>query len=99
LHTFREALVNDEERPEDTPVPDVEADVLRAMRESTLVVNQDRETRVAEGETDDEDEMSGENMSDEEMSNEEEEDEESELEVETKVGDDKEGKVTRVDEE
>jgi len=99
LHTFREALVNDEERPEDTPVPDVEADVLRAMRESTLVVNQDRETPVTEGETNDEDEMTSEDMSGEEMSNKEEEDEESKLEVETKVGNDKEGNVPRVYEE
>lgn len=79
------------------PVTDFEADVLRAIAEHTGEVDIDRETPGAEGETDDEDETSGEDMSDEEMSKEEDEDEESKLEVETKVGDNREGKVPKVD--
>ncbi|KAI4954235.1 hypothetical protein J4E91_001945 [Alternaria rosae] len=95
--TMLACLIKDGILSEDMPAPDVEADVLRAIAEHTGEVDIDRETPEAEGETDDKDETSGEDMSDEEMSKEEDEDEESKLEVETKVEDNKEGKVPKVD--
>jgi len=91
---FREALVNDEERPDDTPIPDVEADVLRTLEFYYAGVEEDREIAEAEGETWSEDEMSDEDMG----GGEEVSDKETKVEVEQKSGDKEESDAQNVGE-
>jgi hypothetical protein len=91
LHTFREALVNDEQRPETSPVPDVEADVLSALISYNAGLEEDYEIEETEGETSSEDEMSDEDMGDEEEVS----DKETKVEVEQKVSDKEEGEAQK----
>ncbi|KAI4920042.1 hypothetical protein J4E90_002182 [Alternaria incomplexa] len=94
LEEMREALVNDEERPDDTPIPDVEADVLRTLEFYYARVEEDREIAEAEGETWSEDEMSDEDMG----GGEEVSDKETKVEVEQKSGDKEESDAQNVGE-
>lgn len=60
MYTFRHSLLEDDIRPEDTPVPDVEANVLHAIAVYTAGMWQHYEMAEAEEETWSEDEMSDE---------------------------------------
>ena len=67
MYAFREALVNDEEQPKDTPVPDVKTDVLRTLEYNYYArVEENHKIEEAERETWLEDEMSDEDMGGEE---------------------------------
>jgi hypothetical protein len=94
LHTFREALVNDEQRPETSPVPNVEADVLFALTPYNAGLEEDCEIEETEGETETEDEMSDEDMGDEEEVS----DKETKVGVEHKASDKEEGEAQKVGE-
>ncbi|KAI4652006.1 hypothetical protein J4E93_002203 [Alternaria ventricosa] len=66
LEEVKQGLLEDDIRPEDTPVPDVEADVLRAIAVYTAGVWQDYEIAEAGGEEESEEEISDEEEVDDE---------------------------------
>jgi len=95
LYTFRQGLLEDDIRPEDTPIPDVEADVLYAIAVYTAGVEENHEIAEAEEETWFEDEMSDEDMGGEEDVS----DRETRVEVEHTLNDKEESEAQKAGEE
>ncbi|KAI4715101.1 hypothetical protein J4E89_000787 [Alternaria sp. Ai002NY15] len=97
LEEIREALVNDEERPEDIPVPDVETDVLRTLEYNyyAIVEEEEHEIEEAERRTWSEDEMSDEDMGGEEEVS----DKDTKVDVEQKLDDKEESEAQKAGEE
>ncbi|KAI4628439.1 hypothetical protein J4E83_002989 [Alternaria metachromatica] len=95
LEEIREALLNDEQRPETVPLPNVEVDVLRAIGACYDGVEEDLEIAEVEEKAWSENEMSDEDMGGEEEVN----DRETKAEIEHKLDDKEESEAQRAGEE
>ncbi|KAI4617607.1 uncharacterized protein J4E87_008243 [Alternaria ethzedia] len=95
LEEIREALLNDEQRPETVPLPNVEVDVLRAIGACYDGVEEDLEIAEVEEKAWSEYEMSDEDMGGEEEVN----DRETKAEIEHELDDKEESEAQRAGEE